>query len=137
MAIGKLLETNYLSDKFSTIIDITDFYKTALPEMKTVKSLYTAIKQLYNTTNDRILFQCAEGKRIYKYIVLSKDIHKYPVGWFIYIPEKKRLDFYTEEEPSLPFIQWYNKKPVWKNYPAALDRAGLDKIFTGIINSLN
>lgn len=136
MAIGKLLNTNYIMSVFATIIDIDDFFKTKLPEMRTVNAIYKAIRLLYGTTKERLIFECSETDRVYKYTILSNDVHKVPICWFFYIPLHKRLDYYTEESPQLPYLQWQNKKPVFKNYSSALDRAGLDKIFSGIINVL-
>lgn len=135
-ALGKLQIINYATMMFSTVKDQMDFFRTNLPEMKTVKALFNAIKLHFNTPDGRLLLQCAEGQRIYKYLILSNDVHKYPIANFIYQPLEKRLDFYSMDMPHIPTLQWKNKKPVFKNYSEAMDRAGIDKVFNNIINTL-
>lgn len=136
MSSGKLLEISYNSAMFSQVTDLADFFSTKLPEMKVLKAIYNTIKLTFGTVEGRIIVQCAEGDRIYKLVVLTNNIHKYPIGWLVYIPLQKRLDLYTQESPHLPLIQWKNKKPVFKNYSELLDKAGLDKIFANIVNVL-
>lgn len=137
MSSGKLLDISYNSLPFSDIKDNTDFFNTKLPEMITVKALYGNIKLSLKVPEGRLLIQCSEEGRIYKFIVLSNDIYKYPIGWFVYLPLQKRLDVYTQDNPYLPFIQWKNKKPVFKNYDSLLDRAGIDKVFINVVNSMS
>lgn len=136
MAIGKLLDISYNSMIFSDVKDKSDFFNTKLPEMIIVKALYNNIKLTMKIPEGKLLIQCSEGDRIYKFIILSNNIHKYPIGWFVYLPLQKRLDLYIQDNPHIPFIQWKNKKPVFKNYDTLLDIANLDKIFINIINSL-
>ncbi len=136
MALGKLLDLTYMATVFSTVKDLADFFKTSLPEMKIVKRLYNSIKLTFNAPEGRVIVQCSEGDRLYKFIILSNDVHKYPICNFVYIPSLDRLDFYSQDMPHMPMLQWKNKKPVFKNYSEALDRAGMDKIFIGIINTL-
>lgn len=137
MSSGKLLNVTYNGYVFSRVKDLNDLFKENLPEMKVVKGLFTAMKLCFNLPNDRVLVDVAEGDRIYKYTILTLDIYKYPLGWFVYLPLEKRLDFYSQDSPNLPLIQWKNKKPIWKGYADILDRAGMDKIFQPIINVLS
>lgn len=137
MSSGKLLDLTYNGYLFSGVKDINSLFKENLSEMKVVKGLYNAMKLCFNLPGDRITMEVAEGERIYKYTVLTPDIYKYPLGWFVYIPKEKRLDFYSQDSPNLPLIQWKGKKPVWKGYADILDRAKMDKIFSNIINVLN
>ena len=136
MSSGKLLDISYNGNAFSGIKDLNDFFKSNLPEMRIVKKLHSAIKLCFNIPNDRLILEVAEGARIYKYTILSTDVHKYFLGWFVYLPKEKRLDFYSQDSPNLPLIQWKSKKPIWKGYADILDRVGMDKIFSGIINTL-
>lgn len=136
MSSGRLLETSYNSAMFSQVTDLSDFFSTNLPEMKILKAIYNAIKLTFKTVEGRIIMQCAEGSRIYKLTILTNDVHRYPIGWLVYIPLQKRLDLYMQDSPHLPLIQWKNKKPVFKNYSELLDKAGLDKIFANIVNIL-
>ena len=136
MSSGKLLDISYNSAMFSQVTDLADFFGSNLPESKTLKALYNAVKLTFGAVEGRIIVQCLEGDRVYKLIVLTNNIHKYPIGWLIYMPLLKRLDLYMTDSPHLPLIQWKNKKPVFKNYSELLDKAGLDKIFTNIVNVL-
>ena len=136
MALGRLIAVNYMMTVFSTVTNLADFFKGPLPEIKSIKKLYSQIKLVFNAPEGRVIVQCGEGSRIYKFLVLSNDVHKYPVCNFIYIPEENRLDFFSMDMPHIPMIQWKNKKAVFKNYSEALDRAGMDKIFNSIINTL-
>ena len=137
MSSGKLLDMSYNGYMFSKVKDLSDLFKSKLPEIMVVKKLHSSIKLCFNIPEDRLVVEVAEGDNIYKYTVLSTDIHKYPIGWFIYIPKQKRLDVYSQDSPSLPLIQWKSKRPVWKSYSDLLDKAGLDKIFSNIVNVLD
>ena len=134
--IGKLLNINYNSLVFSEVKDNADFFNTKLPEIINIKALYGSIKLSLKIPEGKLVIFCAEGERVYKIVVLSNDIHKYPIGWFVYIPQQKRLDLYTLSSSEIPLIQWKNKKAVFKNYDLLLDMAGLDKVFTNIVNTI-
>lgn len=136
MASGKLLPIGYNGLMFSLVTDLADFFKGSLTEMKTVRAIYNSIKLCFNVPGDKIRVEVVEGERIYKYTVISPDIYKIPLGWFVYLPLEKRLDFYSQDSPQLPLVQWKNKKAIWKGYADILDRANLDSIFKGIINVL-
>lgn len=136
MSSGKLLEISYNSMIFSQVTDLADFFNSNLPEMKTIKAIYNSIKLTFGTVEGRIIVQCSEGDRIYRMQILTNSVHRYPIGWIVYIPIQKRLDLYMADEPHLPLIQWKNKKPVFKNYSELLDKANFDKLFTNIINVL-
>ena len=103
--------------------------------MTQVRSIYDNSKILFNVPGNNIQVMCAEGERIYKFIILSLGVQKMPIGWFIYIPEQKRIDLYTPDSPMIPMLQWKNKKPVFKNYSAFLDRVGFDRLFDKLINA--
>ena len=136
MSSGKLLDISYNSTVFSQVTDLSDFFNTNLPEMKTLKAIYNTIKLTFGTVEGRIVVECMEGGRVYRFTILTNAIHKYPIGWLVYIPMQKRLDLYMQETPHIPLVQWKNKKPIFKNYSELLDKAGLDKIFSNIINVL-
>ena len=51
------------------------------------------------------------------------------------IPKDNRFDVFNADS-NIPVIQWKNKKPVFKNYSMLLDKMGLDKLFTKIVNPL-
>lgn len=130
-----MLNINYNQLNFALVTNLNDFFKTKLPEMTQVRSIYDNSKILFNIPGNSIQVMCAEGERIYKFIILSPGVQKIPIGWFVYIPGQKRLDLYTPENPMIPMIQWKNKKPAFKNYSTFLDRVGFDKLFDKIINA--
>ena len=130
-----MLNTNYNLLNFALVTNLNDFFKTKLPEIIQIKSIIDNTKILFNLTSNNIQLLCAEGERVYKFIILSPGVNKIPIGWFVYIPGQKRIDLYTPDSPLIPLIQWKNKKPVFKNYMPILDRAGLDKLFEKIINA--
>ena len=130
-----MLNTNYNLLNFALVTDLNNFFKTKLPEIIQIKSIIDNSKILFNLTSNNIQLLCAEGERVYKFIILSPGVNKIPIGWFVYIPGQKRIDLYTPDSPLIPLIQWKNKKPVFKNYMPILDRAGLDKLFEKIINA--
>lgn len=136
MSSGKLLDISYNSTIFSRVTDLADFFSTNLPEMKVLKAIYNSIKLTFGSVEGRIIVECSEGDRIYRLTVLTNSVHKYPIGWLVYIPIQKRLDLYMQDSPHIPLIQWKSKKPVFKNYSELLDKAGLDKIFANIVNVL-
>lgn len=130
-----MLNINYNQLNFALVTNLNDFFKTKLPEMTQVRSIYDNSKILFNVPGNNIRVMCAEGERIYKFIILSLGVQKIPIGWFVYIPAQKRIDLYTPDSPLIPMIQWKNKKPVFKNYSAFLDRVGFDRLFDKLINA--
>lgn len=126
--------TNYLGMKYAEVTNKTDFFKNALPEMMQVRSLYEAIKLLFNVSSERVKIETVEEARIYRYTILNPTVIKNVLGWIVYIPQQKRLDIYTVRDFNTPLLQFRNKKPVWKNYPLFLDRIEFDKLFTKLLN---
>jgi len=130
-----MLPIYYLSMRFANVTDLADFYRTDLPEMSKLKGIIENIKLLFSLPQDRVVVQVAEGYRVYKITMLTPDVNKLPFAFFVYLPEEKRLDLYNSDNFRLPFIQWKNKKPIFKNYSLLLDKAGIDKMFTKILNN--
>lgn len=125
---------NYLGMKYAMVADKADFFKSNLPEMIQVRSLYEAIKLLFDLSSERVQIETVEGARIYRYTLLSPTVQRNVLGWIVYIPLEKRLDIYTVRDFNTPLIQYRNKRPVWKNYSMMLDRAGFDKLFNRLLN---
>lgn len=129
-----MLSVNYNQVQFSNVIDYNDFYKTKLPEIIKIRSLVDNTKLLFNLPGDRVILQVGQGERIYKLLLLSPDIKKNIIGWIIYLPLESRLDIFLPDNPDIPLLQWKNKQAVHKNYATLLDRAGLDKLFSRLVN---
>lgn len=121
---------------FAKVSDLGDLFKSNLPEMTKVKGLLDNSKILFDLPTNRVELQVSEGDRVYKIMLLTPDVNKYPFGWIIYLPLQKRLDVYSADSPSIPVIQWKGKKVAFKNYSLLLDRAGLDKIFDKLLNTI-
>lgn len=130
-----MLSVNYQYLKFSRVLDLNDFYKSKLPEIIKIRSVIDNIKLLLAVSNNRLILEVAEGERIYKITVLTPDVKKIPYAYFAYIPKDNRFDVFNADS-NIPVIQWKNKKPVFKNYSMLLDKMGLDKLFTKIVNPL-
>lgn len=128
-----MLNLNYNNLIFSIVKDKGDFFKTNLPEIGKIRSMVESIKLLLNIPPNRIDIYVAEGKRVYKIVMKSPDIHKTILGNFSYLPLDDRIDLYTSENLMIPFIQWKNKKPIFKSYSMFLDRVGVDKLFDRVI----
>lgn len=125
----------YDSYKFSIVTNFNDFFKSSLPEMRSIRSIHNNIKILLNLPTDRVQIYVAEGKRIYKFIMITPDVSKTILGWIYYTPLEKKIDLFLPETPSIPFMQWKEKKLTFKNYTGLLDRVGIDKLFNKIVNN--
>lgn len=129
-----MLSINYNNLVFSVVKNKGDFFKnTSLPEVGKIRSMVESIKLLFNLPPDRIGIFVAEGQRVYKITMQTPDIHRAVLGHFTYLPLEGRIDLYTSDNLMIPFIQWKNKKPVFKSYSAFLDRVGLDKMFDKVV----
>ena len=124
----------YNSLSYSIVTDLTGFYKEQTPEVNKIRAIIEAVKMLLRIPGNAIKLQIAEGQRIYKIIFYKSNLDKFPLGWFVYIPEQNRIDLYdTILSTELPYIQWKNKKPVFKNYAGLLDLIKVDRLFDTVI----
>lgn len=128
-----MLSLNYNNLQYSVVVKNTDLFKEKLPEIPKIKSIVDALRLLFNIPQDRIKIQVAEGERIYKIILQMSNVHKSIIGWFVYIPEQRRLDLYDASNPEIPYIQWSNRKTVFKNYSVLLDLLKLDKLLNKVV----
>ena len=122
----------YLSKNFSVVDDMNSFYKERLPEIIKIRALINAIKLLYSLPGNRVLLEVTEGGRIYRISILSTS--KLIVGQFVYLPLQSRLDLFSGDNPMSPILQWKKKKLVYNSLPMILSSAGVDKVFSKIIN---
>lgn len=119
---------------FALVQDMTDLFKSNLPEIPKVKSLVDNSKLLFSLPSDRVILKVSEGDRVYRIDLQMPDVNRITFGWIVYIPKNRQLDVYTAESPNVPIIQYKGKKVAFKNYSTILDRAGLDKIFEKLYN---
>jgi hypothetical protein len=130
-----MLDISYNSLTYSKVVDFNDFYRSKLPEILHVRAIIENSKLLFNLPSTRIILEVDEsGERVYKITLLDTSVSRQPFGVLVYLPLQHRLDLYTVSS-DMPLIQWKNKKPVFKSYDFLLDRAGLDRLFSKIINA--
>ena len=126
---------NYVS-QFSLVTDLTEFFKEKLEEIPKLKSFINQIKLMFSLSTDRIKVEVAEGERIYRINIQTPDVKRSTFGWFVYMPLKKRVDMYMAEEPSIPFIQWKDKKISFNNAPYIIQKSGALNTFSKLVNVL-
>lgn len=130
-----MLNINYKTLlNYSRVVDFNDFYKGKLPEIIKIRSIIDNLKLIFNLPTDRVLLDVAQGQRVYCFTIISPDVKKIILGQFFYLPLERRLDLFLPDNPTIPLIQWKNKKVEFKNYATLLDKAGLDKLFVKVIN---
>jgi len=131
-----MLSINYQLLEFAKVTNLQNFYKSNLQEIPKVRSLMESIKLQFSLPSSNLELYVSEGSRVYKIVLLEPGVKKYPFGYFIYLPLERRLDLYLAENTSIPYIQWKNKKIVFKTYPYFLERAGINEIFRKFVNIL-
>lgn len=131
-----MLNTSYLGFEFAKVTNLSNFYKNNLPEMPKVRGLMDNIKIQFSLPQTCIDVYVAEGERVYKFVLLDPSVQKLPIGFFVYLPLERRLDAFVSENPYSPYIQWKNKKIVYKGYPIFLERAGVGDVFGKLTNIL-
>mgnify|MGYP006935953073 CR=1 FL=1 len=126
-----MLPTNlYDNSRFSAVVDKVDFYKSKFQEVKHIKSMVDKSKLLLSLPEDRVTIDVAQGERIYRVKYHSDDVNRIIFGYFIYIPELKRIDFWDQNGLLL---QYLNKKCVYQNCSNLLIRAGVADKFKPIV----
>lgn len=129
-----MLSLNYNILNFSQVTDFADFYRTQQKEISKIHSIIDSIKMLLHIPGNAIKLFVAEGERVYKIIFYSNSLDRVPLGWFIYLPLENRVDLYDSTlSTEMPYIQWKNKKPVFKNFSGLLDLVHVERLFDGII----
>lgn len=129
-----MLSLRYNALNFALVTDTADFYRTQLKEVTRIHAIIDSIKMLFHVPGNAIKLFVAEGERVYKIIFYSSSLDKVPLGWFVYLPLEERIDLYDSVQSSeIPYIQWKNKKPVFKNFAGLLDTVHIERLFDSII----
>lgn len=129
-----MLSTRYNYSNFALILDVADFYRGSLKEISKVRSIVDSVKMLFHIPGNAIKLYVAEGERIYKVEFYSSSLDKFPLGWIVYLPLEDRLDLYDSTiSTAMPYVQWKNKKPVFKNFAGLLDVVHVERLFDSIV----
>lgn len=132
-----MLPINYNTLPFAIVQDTSNFYRGQQREIPRIKNAVSALKILLHIPSTSVQIQVAEESRVYKIVFFSSALSKYPLGWIVYMPQEGRVDLYdTGVSSDYPYIQWKNKKPVYKGYSQLLDIIKLDRQFMSVINVL-
>ena len=128
------LEYQYLS--FAQVENLANFYKGNQPEIPKLKLIVENIKLLFRIPSTCISVEVAEGERVYKVGLTLPGVGKISLGYFVYLPNERRLDAYSSDNPGVPLLQWKQKKLVYSGCSSLLDRIGISSLFGNIINVL-
>ena len=90
--------TNYIKGSYSRIIDKLAFFNGKIPESKKIRLMIDKIKFLFNITDNQITIDTIVGERIYKINMLRNDGKKDMFGFFVYIPNEKRVDVWDAKD---------------------------------------
>jgi hypothetical protein len=131
-----MLPIIYQQYSFSLVSNLSNLYKENLPEIPKFKLLIENIKLLFKLPQSNLIVEVAEGERAYKVTLLETTVHKYPFGYFVYLPGERRLDAYSIDSPGIPLAQWKNKKLVFSTLSLFLKYSGINQIFIKLINVL-
>lgn len=130
-----MISTEYNNLQFALIENLAAFYRDsgASRPATRLRSMIDAIKVFFKLPATKIKVYVTPGDNIFKIEMYLPDTSKLPFGWFVYVPKNNQVDLYDALSPTIPVIQWKNKKAVTKNYSILYDRSNLDNLYRGII----
>lgn len=131
-----MLPINYQSFSFAQVGNLANFYKGGQPEMPKLKLIVENIKLLFKLPSTCILVEVAEGERVYKVVMIMPGVKKTSLGYFVYLPNERRLDVYSSDNPTIPLLQWKQKRLVYCGCPLLLERIGVSSLFGNLVNVL-
>ncbi len=131
-----MLPIGYQSFSFAQVTNLANFYKGGQPEIPKLKLIVENIKLLFKLSGTCVLVEVAEGERVYKVKMILPGVGKTSLGYFVYLPEERRLDVYSAENPGIPLLQWKQKRVVYSGCSSLLDRIGISSLFGNLVNIL-
>ena len=131
-----MLPIGYQSFSFAQVGNLANFYKGGQPEMLKLKLIVENIKLLFKLPATCVLVEVAEGERVYKVKMILPGVHKTLIGYFVYIPNERRLDVYSADNPMIPLLQWKQKRVAYSGCSSLLDRIGISSLFGNLVNVL-
>ena len=131
-----MLPIGYQSFSFAQVTNLANFYKGGQPEMPKLKLIVENIKLLFKLPGTCVLVEVAEGERVYKVKMILPGVHKTSLGYFVYLPNERRLDVYSADNPTIPLLQWKQRRLVYSGCSSLLDRIGISSLFRNLVNVL-
>jgi len=131
-----MLPINYQFFSFAQVGNLANFYKGGQPEMPKLKQIIENIKLLFKLPSTCISVEVAEGERVYRINVIMPGVKKIPLGYFVYLPNERRLDAYSSDNLMMPLLQWRQKNLIYCGCSSLLERAGISSLFGNLINAL-
>ena len=131
-----MLPIGYQYFSFAQVGNLANFYKENQPELPKLKLIVENIKLLFKLPGTCVLVEVAEGERVYKVNMIMPGVHKTSLGYFVYLPNERRLDVYSSDNPTVPLLQWKQKRVVYSECSPLLDRIGISSLFGNIVNVL-
>jgi len=107
------------------------FKKLPKVESAKVKTLYNTIKAVFVVSDKYVFIENSED-RVYKMTIV--DELNNTLGTLYYMPLLSRLDIYNSETPGIPLIQVKKKQIIYYSYSWILNKLGVDKLFSRLIN---
>lgn len=133
-----MLSTEYNEMEFGLVKNLTEFYMTSseLPEVTKVRQVVDAARLLFKLPMPRVKLFVSQGGHVYKIeLYPPSGPSKIPFAWVIYMPQERRLDVCSVENPGLPVLQWKNKKLVFTSCTDLFKFAQIEKLFQGLVLS--
>ena len=132
-----MLNTEYTKQKFALVKDPNKFFQQERGSsvILKVKAMYEAVRTVFNITAPRFEIMESDEDEVYKFTVVGSDYPKQDLGSLVFIPKARRLDVWVAGD-IIPLLQFKVRTPVFRNYSAFLDRAGVAKIFDRMVNIL-
>ena len=131
-----MLPVTYQFFNFAQVTNLANFYKGSQPEIPKLKLIVENIKLLFKLPSTCVQVEVAEGERVYKVGLTLPGVGKTPLGYFVYLPNERRLDVYSADNPGIPLLQWKQKRVVYSGCSSLLDRIGISSLFGNIVNVL-
>ena len=131
-----MLSTEYNELTFGLVKNLTEFYRTSseLPEVTKVRQVVDAARLLFKLPTPRVKLFVSQGGHVYKVeLYPPTGPSKVPFGWIVYMPQERRLDLCTVDNPGVPVLQWKNKKLVYTSCLDLFKFAQIEKIFQNIV----
>ncbi len=122
----------------TVVEDKTDFFKSGLPEMYSLKLLINVSSRIFRIPTVNIILSVVEDlTRVYCLTLLDATVQKLPIGKIYYLPLEKRLELYDTGNDKIPLYVWIKKKMKFSRTTLIEQRAETHKVFDALVNTLS